>query len=240
MVPAGTVYTFTLRVHVNPGLAGGTVITNTVTISATTADPNPANNSATVLTTVGAAAQADLAVTKTAAASALVGDRFSSRITVVNNGPQAALTVVVVDNLPAGLTGVTIATSGTGLGLSDGCANDLAGHINCHVAAMQVGQTFVLDVSGTAAAPGDYTDTATAGSATPDPNSANNSASATTHVLARHSEGDGRVGDDDNSQSGNGHNGDRDGRDQHGDSSAKPRGGSPAKSHNNRALLHVL
>jgi uncharacterized repeat protein (TIGR01451 family) len=219
-VPAGTVYTFTLRVHVNPGLAGGTVITNTVTISAATADPNPANNSATVLTTVGAAAQADLAVTKTADVSALTGARFYSHITVVNNGPQAAASVVVVDSLPAGLSGVGFAASGTSLASTDGCTNDLAGHINCHIAAMQVGQTFVLDVSGTAAAPGDYADTATASSATPDPNTANNSASATTHVLAPTSDGDGRVGDDIDGQSGNGQNGDRDGRDQLQDSSA--------------------
>jgi uncharacterized repeat protein (TIGR01451 family) len=222
-VPAGTTYTFTWVLNVNPATPAGTVITNTVTISATTSDPNPANNSATVLTTVGAAAQADLAVTKTADVSVLTGARFNSHITVVNNGPQAAASVVVVDNLPAGLSGVAFAASGTSLASTDGCTNDLAGHINCHIATMQLGQTFILDVSGTEAAPGDYTDTATASSATPDPNPANNSASATTHVLAPTSDGDGRVGDDDNSQSGNGQKGDRDGRDQLQDSSAPSR-----------------
>jgi len=206
-VPAGTIYTFSWVLHVDPATPAGTVITNTLTISATTADPNPANNTTTVLTTVGAGAQADLAVTKTADVSALISDRFNSRIAVVNNGPQAALSVVVVDSLPAGLAGVTFATSGTSMQATDGCANDLAGHIPCHIAAMQLGQTFILDVSGSAAAAGDYTDTATASSGTPDPNPANNSASATTHVLARPGEGDGSGGDD-KSQSGSGDHGD--------------------------------
>jgi uncharacterized repeat protein (TIGR01451 family) len=234
-VPAGTTYVFSWVLTVNAGIPGGTVITNTVTISATTADPNLANNSATVLTTVGAAAQADLAVTKTADASALTGARFNSHIAVVNNGPQAASTVVVVDNLPAGLTGVTFATSGTSLGLSDGCANDLAGHINCHIAAMQLGQTFILDVSGIAAAPGDYTDTATASSATPDPNPANNSAGATTHVIARPVGEDG--GGDHNSRNGAGQDngqqgGDKGGNGNHGDKgSQNQQKDSSAQSH---------
>jgi uncharacterized repeat protein (TIGR01451 family) len=55
-VPAGTIYTFMWVLHVDPSTPAGTVITNTLTISATTPDPNPANNTTTVLTTVGAGA----------------------------------------------------------------------------------------------------------------------------------------------------------------------------------------
>ncbi|HEV2035279.1 MAG TPA: hypothetical protein VGU71_13950 [Candidatus Dormibacteraeota bacterium] len=57
-VPAGTIYTFTWVLRVNPAAPAGTVITNTLTITTTTALPTPAHNSATVLTTVGAGAQA--------------------------------------------------------------------------------------------------------------------------------------------------------------------------------------
>ena len=214
-VPPGPIYTFAWVLHVIPGTPAGTVITNTVTISAATADPILANNVATVLTTVGGSAQADLAVSKTADVSALTGDRFKSRISVVNNGPQAALNVVVVDTLPAGLAAVVLGISGTSLQpVLDGCQNDLAGHINCLITTMQPGQTFFLEVSGTEAAPGDYTDTAAALSATPDPNPANNSASATTHVNARPGEGDGGGGggggggDDTGQSGGNGDSGD--------------------------------
>jgi uncharacterized repeat protein (TIGR01451 family) len=55
-VPAGTIYKFTFVVQVVPTTPAGTVITNTVGVSATTADPNLANNTATVRTTVGAGA----------------------------------------------------------------------------------------------------------------------------------------------------------------------------------------
>ena len=43
---------FTLSAQVDPGTQGGTVLSNTATISAGSADPNPANNSATQTTTV--------------------------------------------------------------------------------------------------------------------------------------------------------------------------------------------
>jgi uncharacterized repeat protein (TIGR01451 family) len=47
---------FTLVVKVNPGMPGGTVITNTATVSSATTDPNSANNTATTTTVVGTAA----------------------------------------------------------------------------------------------------------------------------------------------------------------------------------------
>jgi hypothetical protein len=43
---------FTIVVKVNPGVSIGTVITETATVSSSTTDPNPANNSATTVTTV--------------------------------------------------------------------------------------------------------------------------------------------------------------------------------------------
>jgi uncharacterized repeat protein (TIGR01451 family) len=184
-VPAGTVYVFSWGLGVVPGTAAGTVITKTITVSATTADPNPANNTSTVNTIVTAGAQADLAVTKTADPTAIAGQRFFSHIMVVNNGPQAASTVVVVDTLPAGLTGLDFTPSGTGWHSLDACVNDLAGHVRCTIAAILLGENFKLDVSGIETNPGTYQDTATVSSSTFDPNLANNTAIASTGVRHR-------------------------------------------------------
>jgi hypothetical protein len=45
---------FTLAVKVGPSVGAGTVLANTVTVSSSTPDPNPANNSAMTATTVNA------------------------------------------------------------------------------------------------------------------------------------------------------------------------------------------
>src|SRR6266508_221066 len=55
LAPLGSA-SFTLVVKVNPGTPGGTVITNTATVSSATTDPNSANNTATTTTVVGIAA----------------------------------------------------------------------------------------------------------------------------------------------------------------------------------------
>jgi uncharacterized repeat protein (TIGR01451 family) len=49
---ASTTATFTLVVNVNSTVVEGTTITNTVSVSSTTSDPNPANNSSTVTTQI--------------------------------------------------------------------------------------------------------------------------------------------------------------------------------------------
>jgi hypothetical protein len=64
----------TLTVAVASGLAAGTVLTDTATVGADTADPVPGNNTATAATTL-AAASTDLAVTKTGPATATPGRR---------------------------------------------------------------------------------------------------------------------------------------------------------------------
>jgi uncharacterized repeat protein (TIGR01451 family) len=50
--PAGAVASFTLVVHVDPGLAACSVITNTVTVSSATPDPDQSNNGDTATTDV--------------------------------------------------------------------------------------------------------------------------------------------------------------------------------------------
>ena len=77
-------------------------VANTATVSSTTGDPTPANDSASADTTV--AAVADLRLEKTADKSALLnGDQLTYTLTVTNDGPSDATSVWVTDTLPAGM-----------------------------------------------------------------------------------------------------------------------------------------
>src|SRR5207302_4346733 len=49
-LPAGGTQTFTLVVHVNSNTPNGTMVTNSVTASSSTSDPNSGNNSSSVTT----------------------------------------------------------------------------------------------------------------------------------------------------------------------------------------------
>ncbi len=84
-------------------------LTNTATVSASTFDPAPGNNTdAAVLN----ARQADLVVTKTVSdATPAFGSDVVFTVTVANNGPDAASGVSVADALPPGLTLVTATPS---------------------------------------------------------------------------------------------------------------------------------
>lgn len=110
---AGTTSTnFTIVVAVNAGVAGGTTITNTATVSETGNDPNPANNTTSTSVVVGSA---DLQLTQTAVAfgttspaiSAIAaGTNYSYAEVVTNNGPTlvGAGTITVYMQTPANTT----------------------------------------------------------------------------------------------------------------------------------------
>jgi len=76
---------FTLVVTVSSGLAGGSTITNTATIAAATADPNPANNVASAVTAVRTPAA--LSATKTVGGTFVPGGGVVYTITLSNAGP---------------------------------------------------------------------------------------------------------------------------------------------------------
>ena len=97
-------WVITVFVTTSVAAPGGTY-TDTATVSAATADPTPANNSASQSTTVSASS--DLAITKTdGVASVVAGTSTTYTITLTNNGPSAvAAGVVVSDPIPAGTIG---------------------------------------------------------------------------------------------------------------------------------------
>ncbi len=98
--------TWVVTVSVTTSLiAPGGTYTDTATVSAATADPTPANNSASQGTTVSVSA--DLAVTKTDSVAAVAaGGSTTYAIALTNNGPSAvAAGVVVSDPIPPGTVG---------------------------------------------------------------------------------------------------------------------------------------
>ena len=94
-------WVITVNVTANANTPGG-IYTNTATVSGTPNDPAPANNTATLNTTVRS--WADLVLTKTdGVASVTVGTSTTYTITVTNNGPTVEPAgVVISDTIPAG------------------------------------------------------------------------------------------------------------------------------------------
>jgi uncharacterized repeat protein (TIGR01451 family) len=84
--------TFTLVVNVPAATPGNTVISGTASVSSTTSDPTPANNTATSTVTVTVA---DLALTQTPSPTTIgPGGTITYTNVVTNNGPSAAVAPV--------------------------------------------------------------------------------------------------------------------------------------------------
>jgi uncharacterized repeat protein (TIGR01451 family) len=144
--------------------------TNTATISASAvADPNAANNTASATATPQ---QADLALTKTVSnASPNVGDTVTFTATLQNSGPNSATNVTVTDLLPAGLTFVSATPS-------QGTYTPGTGAWAVGTVTTATPQT--LTIQALVVSPGARTNTASVTNSDQfDPNTANNSASAT-------------------------------------------------------------
>ena len=128
---------------------------------------------------------ADMAVTVSGPSSVTAGTTATYTITVANNGPNAAAGVVLTDTLPAGSTFVSLTqTSGADLftfSQSGGTATETA------AANIVAGSTdaFTLMVSAPLSlTPGTtFSDSASVSTTTADPNSANNSATASGSIV---------------------------------------------------------
>jgi uncharacterized protein len=175
---------FTLTVAVDPSVTSGTVLTNTATATSTTGDGNPGNESGTATTTV--AASADLSVTKVDTPDPVTaGANLTYTVTVTNGGPSSAASVSLSDTLPAGTTFVSLASPG---GWS--CTTPTVGAggtVSCSNPSLAAGSAvFTLTVAvGPGVTAGTVTmNTATASSATSDPNPGNESGIASTTVAA--------------------------------------------------------
>jgi len=168
---------FTLVVTVD-GNASGT-ISNTAGVSAAQTDSTPGNSSATASPVTVNAASADLSLAKTTnATQAVIGGTITYTITLTNNGPDAASSVVVSDVLPSSLLFQSISAP-AGFSCTTPAVG-ASGTISCSAATLANGATatFTLVTRVAAGASGSISNSASVSSATGDPNGGNSSSSA--------------------------------------------------------------
>ena len=121
-----------VNVTVTPtATAGGTTLSTTAAVTAAESDTNTADNSATVSTTVNAVA--DVKVSVTASPNPVdLGAQLTYTLTVTNNGPSQATSIVVTGTL---VTGAIMVSATSDLGT---CT--IAGGIaTCNIAAQDSG-----------------------------------------------------------------------------------------------------
>ena len=151
--------------------------TNTATVSSTTPDPDPANNSSSFTSDFFGA---DVAITKVGSPKPVTaGNNLSYTLKVSNDGPDVATDVTVSDPLPATTSLVSATTSA-------GACSHASGTVSCSLGDLAVGGTVTIVVVVTVGAgvtAEELTNTATASSPTPDPDSSNNTATDTTDVV---------------------------------------------------------
>jgi uncharacterized repeat protein (TIGR01451 family) len=166
-----------VTISVTPQAAAVPSVTNSASVTAAEVDPNSADNTnISQTTTVNPAA--DLAVTKTDSPDpVVVGNNVTYTVTVANNGPSPATTVVLTDNLPGTATFVS-ATPSQGT-----CTGPTAGVLTCDLGAINAGSNATVTVVVTApGTPGSITNNVSVTSGVADPVAGNNSASASTTV----------------------------------------------------------
>jgi uncharacterized repeat protein (TIGR01451 family) len=119
---------------------------------------------------------ADLAITKTVdKANVSVDGTLTYTLTVTNHGPAIAVSPTVTDTVPTGETYVSASPTPSSV---------VGQTLTWNLTDMAVNATRTITVTARAATPGAVlTNTATASSTTPDPNLANNTATATARVL---------------------------------------------------------
>jgi uncharacterized repeat protein (TIGR01451 family) len=176
----GTSYpaiTITIDIAVN----AGTSLTNTAVVSGG-GEPASAtgNNTATDPATLGQGS-ADLGVTKSGGMAGLTpGGNITYTVTLTNNGPNTALTVVLNDPIPVNTTFVSAASSNPSFAITQpAVGSGPPASVSFSIASFGVGSsatfTLVVRLNPTATA-GSITNVASATSSTPDPNLLNNSA----------------------------------------------------------------
>ncbi|MGH3690419.1 MAG: DUF7507 domain-containing protein [Microbacterium sp.] len=140
-------------------------VTNTAAVAAPAADRDTTNNASSV--DVEVVQSADLSILKTAPTTGEPGSPFTYTLTVANGGPSVARGASLTDALPAGFLNAT--ASGADCSI-------VGGTVGCELGDIAPGGSVVVQVTGTwsTTATGVVSNTATTTSATPDPNTGNN------------------------------------------------------------------
>lgn len=170
----GATQPITVVVNVN-GSARGT-LTNTATVTASTADLSPGNNSDTETTTANG--QADLAVSKSDSRDpidALTG-AFDYTIEITNTGPSDALGVVVTDTLPG-----TVSLFSTPSSSQGSCTGTTT--IICNLGKIANGNNATVIISVLPSTLGIITNTVSVASSDSDSNTSNNTDTENTTIF---------------------------------------------------------
>ena len=138
---SGASVNFPLVVKVNLATAPGTTITNSPNITSTVGDPNTANNTATVNTTVVSPTQALVSILKAASPEPVdQGTNLTYTILVTNAGPAVATGVNVSDPIPSQVTYVSASAS-------QGSCSNSSGTVNCSLGNLGVGSIAVITIN---------------------------------------------------------------------------------------------
>ena len=168
-----TTTAFTFVVTVPSTIAQGTNLSQTDTVSSTTGDPNTGNNAVTVGTYV--LDSADLSLTNTAAPVPVqAGNNITYTQVVTNGGPSTATSVSLTETLPANTTALTL-TGPAGWTCT-------VATLTCTDPSLAPGApatiTYTVKVTAGTAPGTAINETANVTSSITDPNSANNTATA--------------------------------------------------------------
>jgi uncharacterized repeat protein (TIGR01451 family) len=119
---------------------------------------------------------ADLAIAKSGSPNpVLQNNHLTYTLTVTNNGPLSASTVIVTDTLPTQVSFVSAASS-------QGACVQVAGVVTCTIGTMTNLQTVTITIVTTAVTRSEATNTATVTTTSVDPDLTNNTASVTTLI----------------------------------------------------------
>ncbi len=184
-IAAGSSGTFTVVYKVNAATGSGTVITDTATVNAT----NQAfgSNSATATDVVASSStQADLALSTSATPLTVYdGNNITYIQTVTNNGPASASAVSFLQAVPTNTTFVSVSAPAGWTCTSPAVGG--TGNITCSdptLAASASANIIVVVNLAPSVTATSITATSSVSSTTGDPNSANNSTTLTTPVIA--------------------------------------------------------
>lgn len=170
---------FTLILDTDPSLANGSTLSNTATVTTTTNDRDQDDNTSTANTPV--VTEADLSITKSFEPDpAPIGGTVTFTLGYASAGPSIASNVVIEDDLPAGLLFQSIVSPGWSCTTPAVGAN---GTVSCSQASMALGASGTITITATVdssvSAGTTFTNTATIGSDTTDPDPSDDSATDT-------------------------------------------------------------
>jgi uncharacterized repeat protein (TIGR01451 family) len=172
--PLASGETTTIHVLTAVAASAGGTIENTATVSGSNFDPEPTDDESKASTAVEEIA--DLGITKTAPATARPGETITYTIVAENEGPSTSNPTTVTDTLPAGVSYVSD---------DAGCNAALAPSISCDLGSLANGEAKTIHiVAKVTATTGSVENTAQVEGPLPDPETANDQASATTAVEA--------------------------------------------------------